>query len=110
MLTDKIQLGNLAIYAVKGQCSEDKTPHTVMVTLNARVNSVDELTHKRKYVARHGGERVGDAWEETTSQTAARLETRRCIRWTGVAAPMKNPSWPWIKADTPKAQYMPKCG
>ena len=61
MLTNKIQLGNLAIYAVKGQCSEDKSPHTVMVTLNARVNSVDELTHKRKYVARHGGERVGDA-------------------------------------------------
>ena len=82
----------------------------VRMTLNAHVNSVDELTHKRKSVARHGGERVGVAGEETTSQTAARWETRRCIRWTGVDAPMKNPSWPCTKADTPKAQYTPKCG
>ena len=66
--------------------------------------------HPQTYVARHGGERVGDAGEETTSQTAARWETRRCIRWTGVDSPMKNPSWLWIKADTPKAQYTPKCG
>ena len=42
---------------------------------DARVNSVDELTHRTKTVVRHGGERVEDAGEETTSQTAARWQT-----------------------------------
>jgi hypothetical protein len=75
-MTNKIQLGILAIHAVTVQCNEDKTPHTVMVTLHARVSSVDELTPRRKTVVRHGGERVEDAGEDTTSLTAARWETR----------------------------------
>ena len=43
-----IQLGNLAIHGLAGQCRKDKTSHTGMVTLHERVNSVDELTHRRK--------------------------------------------------------------
>ena len=72
LLVDKTQLGNLAIHAVAGQCSECKTPQTGMVTLHAREHSVDELTYIRKTVA--------PAWGRTCRRCGGRNHFSNCCK------------------------------